>query len=465
MSIAARAVHGLKVCVIPDPYNDFRPLALRHRPLAAVTALLLIVKLVAASAIALIPAPAELSTITSAKIVELTNVERAKRGAGKLKVNSLLASAAQQKAQHMLDKDYFAHISPDGVTPWFWMAKVGYKYEMAGENLAIDFLEAEDVVAAWLASPSHRDNMLQAAYTDIGVAAISGEFQGGTSIVVAQMFGRSAGQAAAETTQAPPAKPVATPAPTQPPATAAPATPPPLPPADQSPPRVPRIALSGGTVVKATVYVTIEAEPASTVHLLVNNQARHALRVPENGQVSQQLDLSEFPEGTIVLRAYARDAAGNESEMSELLALTKDTVGPLIDDKALAFVISPGFDTPRLAVHLPGSDFSIQGQREGWVAAGAVTELVTITLEDEFGNETKLASLNFTPQFVSDPQSEEVTLPSRAQQFSRRLASAIAAVLVVLLILTILIQVRIQRPALIAHTLVVIALAVTLFLI
>lgn len=447
MSVAAQAVHGLKVCVIPNPDNDFRPLVLRHRPLAAVTALLLIIKIVAVSALAVIPATAELSTITSAKIVELTNVQRRKAGFGDLKTNSLLTNAAGQKAQDMLAKDYFAHISPDGVTPWFWMAKVGYGYEIAGENLAIDFTEAEDVVAAWLASPTHKENMLLPGYTETGVAVASGEFQGGTSIVVVHMFGKGVGTVAAKKTfpsptPIPTSSPISTPLPT------------PIPqPSDTNPPRVPRIALAGSaTVVKQSTEVIIEGDPNSLVRILINNQAKNSLTLPTSGQAKAQLDLSELPEGTLVVRAYAVDTAGNESEVSDALALTKDTIGPLIDENALAFALSPSGDA--VAVHLP----------DGWKIAGAPQEPISVTLSDEHGNETKLANVSFTPKFISDIRQDELTLPTRAQQFSRRMSALIAGALLVLLIFAVLIQVRVQRPALIAHASIVIFIAIGLFL-
>lgn len=464
MSIAAQAVHGLKVCVIPNPDNDFRPLALRHRTLSAVMGLLLMAKLVAVSAVALIPAQAELSTITSARITELTNAERKKKGLPPLKVNSLLLSAAQQKAQHMLDKDYFAHISPDGVTPWFWMAKVGYQYEVAGENLAIDFTEAEDVATAWLASPSHRDNMLMAGYAETGVAVATGEFQGGTSTVVVHMFGRAVGQTAAATSS-PQTTPTPSPAASPTPVPILAPTPLPIP-SDDSPPRVPRIALVGeASTVKQTAEVTIEGEAGSTVRLLVNNQVRSSARLPSSGSTTRTLDLSALPEGLVVLRAYAVDNAGNESEVSAALAITKDTLGPLIDEKALAFALSPTFDAPVVALHVPNSDFSVAGERDGWVMIGEVDTPVSLTLTDEFQNETRLANLSFRPQFLTDIREDELRLPSRAQRFSRRMAGAIAAILAVLLLFTILIRIRIQRPALIAHTAAVIIIATTLFLI
>lgn len=460
MSITAQAVHGLKVCVIPNPENDFRPWALRHKSLAAMAALMLIAKIVAASAIALVPASAELSTITSATIVQFTNAERRKAGVGDLKVNSLLASAAAQKAQHMLDKDYFAHISPDGVTPWFWMAKVGYQYDIAGENLAIDFTEAEDVVAAWMASPTHKDNMLHAEYTETAVAVATGEFQGGTSTVVVHMFGRgvgsSAGKAASSTTVASPSPtPLSSPAPTVTP------IPTPIPvPSDTTPPRTPRIALAGGgATVKGVAEITVEGEPGSAVRVLVNNQIRTTVRLPGSGTANQRLDVSALPEGTFIVRAYAVDAAGNESEISETLALTKDTLGPLIDERAIAFALSPNFDAPAVAAFLP------VGQTQGWTVVGSPDAPLSITLTDEIGNETQLADLSFTPQFLSDIRQDELTLPSRAQAFSRRLAAVLAATLAILLVLTILIRVRIQRPALIAHASLVILFAIGLFLV
>lgn len=199
MSIAARSLHGIGVCVIPSPYNDHRPFALRHRPLAFVSAFLVLMKLAAIGVIGLTPAPAELSTITVDRIVQLTNAERTKAGLKPLAVNTKLAAAAKNKGNHMLKEDYFAHISPSGVTPWFWMAQQNYNYQVAGENLAIDFVEAEDVVAAWIASPSHKANMLHKDYTETGIGVVSGEFQGGTSVIVVHMFGKPSGaQVAAE---------------------------------------------------------------------------------------------------------------------------------------------------------------------------------------------------------------------------------------------------------------------------
>ncbi|OGY37532.1 MAG: hypothetical protein A3E36_04670 [Candidatus Andersenbacteria bacterium RIFCSPHIGHO2_12_FULL_45_11b] len=185
-----RSLHHAKVCFIPFPANNHHPLALRHKPLTAISLLLVITKIVAISIVGLTPSEATLSTITTNRIIQLTNEERGNTGLPALAVNSKLAQAAQLKANDMLKNQYFAHISPTNVTPWHWMEQTGYSYEVAGENLAIDFTQAEDVVSAWLASPKHKENMLRKDYTETGVAIASGKFKDSTSIIVVHMFGK-----------------------------------------------------------------------------------------------------------------------------------------------------------------------------------------------------------------------------------------------------------------------------------
>src|SRR3989344_8571512 len=118
MSVAAACVRGVCVCLLPREDNHFRPLALRHKPLALVSAFLIAIKIATVGLIALTPATADLSTITVNRIVQLTNAERKQEGLNELAINSKLAQAAQLKAEDMLAHDYFAHISPSGVTPW-----------------------------------------------------------------------------------------------------------------------------------------------------------------------------------------------------------------------------------------------------------------------------------------------------------------------------------------------------------
>lgn len=180
---------GAKSYFIPHEGNGHWPHLLAHHHLAAVSALLIFLKVAAVGIVALTPTAAHLSTITTNRIIQLTNDERKKVGASALTVNAKLLQAAEKKGKDMLANQYFAHISPSGVTPWFWIKQTGYSYSVAGENLAIDFVDAEHVVTAWLNSPSHKENMLNKDYTETGVAVVSGTFQGGNSIVVVHMFG------------------------------------------------------------------------------------------------------------------------------------------------------------------------------------------------------------------------------------------------------------------------------------
>ena len=92
------------------------------------------------------------------------------------------------KASDMATSGYFAHISPRGLTPWYWLEQVGYNYQYAGENLAINFTDSQDVTNAWMASPEHRANIEKGQYTEVGTGVATGMYQGKQAIFVAQDF-------------------------------------------------------------------------------------------------------------------------------------------------------------------------------------------------------------------------------------------------------------------------------------
>ena len=89
----------------------------------------------------------------------------------------------------MFEKGYWAHNAPDGATPWDFIHGEGYRYTYAGENLARDFSYSKDVVDAWMASPSHRDNLMRPEYQEIGFAVVNGTLNGSETTLVVQMFG------------------------------------------------------------------------------------------------------------------------------------------------------------------------------------------------------------------------------------------------------------------------------------
>lgn len=127
------------------------------------------------------------------KLYELTNKEREKNGLSPLQYNEKLACAAYKKAQDMFAQNYWAHFSPTGKTPWEFILNCNYNYEYAGENLAKNFLFSDGVVAAWMNSPTHKENILKKEYTDIGLAVVNGILNGEETTLVVQMFGKPLG--------------------------------------------------------------------------------------------------------------------------------------------------------------------------------------------------------------------------------------------------------------------------------
>jgi uncharacterized protein YkwD len=176
---------------IPHRENGYKPHALRHRSLLFYSLLLVAVKVVTTLIlISVYPTEAEFSTITTNRIIELTNQTRTEQGLPALKTNEILNQAAALKAQDMVTNGYFAHTSPDKVTPWHWFSEAGYEYTYAGENLAMNFSEAEEAMTAWMNSPTHRDNIVSKNYADIGVAVAVGKINGQETTIVVQMFGK-----------------------------------------------------------------------------------------------------------------------------------------------------------------------------------------------------------------------------------------------------------------------------------
>lgn len=129
------------------------------------------------------------SSITASQVTQQTNAERAKLNLQPLEINSELNQAALAKAQDMFSHQYWAHVSPTGTQPWDFIKNTGYVYKAAGENLARDFSNTDTMITAWMKSPTHRDNIVNPKYTQIGIAVLDGELQGYETTLVVQMFG------------------------------------------------------------------------------------------------------------------------------------------------------------------------------------------------------------------------------------------------------------------------------------
>lgn len=129
------------------------------------------------------------ANISVSEIIRETNEHRAQAGLPALTQNSTLSQAALAKGNDMLAKGYWAHFAPDGTSPWSFFLSFGYKYRYAGENLARDFSSAHLAVDGWMASPSHRDNILSKNYQDIGVGVVEGKLSGADTTIIVQFFG------------------------------------------------------------------------------------------------------------------------------------------------------------------------------------------------------------------------------------------------------------------------------------
>jgi hypothetical protein len=138
---------------------------------------------------------AKAETITEKSVISLVNDDRSARGIPTLNENSELSHAAMEKAMDMVANNYFDHNSPSGLTPWYWIEKSNYNFRFAGENLAINFDDNTQQENAWMDSPSHRKNILNPKYHEIGVAVLKGKINGKLSILTVQMFGTKMNEA------------------------------------------------------------------------------------------------------------------------------------------------------------------------------------------------------------------------------------------------------------------------------
>lgn len=180
----------LKKYFVPHHKNDYKPHFLRYQSMLLVMFLVVIVEVTFLVQVFVVFDKTNfLASVLPGVLTALTNEERAQNDAPPLSQNNLLKRAAELKAQDMANGGYFAHTSPDGKTPWYWLDQVGYTYKLAGENLAVNFFESTDVAEAWMNSPTHRANIVKKNYTEIGIGVANGKYEGKNTVFVAQFFG------------------------------------------------------------------------------------------------------------------------------------------------------------------------------------------------------------------------------------------------------------------------------------
>jgi hypothetical protein len=254
----------LKKIFLPTRQNNFQPLILRPLALSILCLILLLLptayNLTSAQKFQVLGYATDISVDT---LYNLTNQQRTAAGLAPLSLNSKLIAASQAKAADMFAKNYWAHVSPDGLQPWNFISNAGYSYSYAGENLAKDFSTSSGVMAGWMGSAGHRANILNTNYLDVGFAVVNGTLLGSPTTLVVAEYARPAAVAAAPAPKPAPKPAVAaTPAPAsttpvasdQPTPTAQSATPAPTPATtDQSKPSADKPPATAATTPTSTI--------------------------------------------------------------------------------------------------------------------------------------------------------------------------------------------------------------------
>lgn len=115
------------------------------------------------------PPPASEAEQLVAEVVRLTNLERAAAGRSQLVVHPAAASAAMAHSADQAAMRQMSHTGSDGSNAGTRLTRAGFTWRTWGENVAVGQRSAEAVVSAWMGSSGHRANILNAAFTTIGV--------------------------------------------------------------------------------------------------------------------------------------------------------------------------------------------------------------------------------------------------------------------------------------------------------
>ena len=107
---------------------------------------------------------------TPTELVRETNTIRALHDLMPLKENPTLNLVASDKCQDMVKRNYFEHVDPDGKEVYEIFKARGLEYKIAGENLAYNYNKTLTVIGEWYKSPTHRKNLVEPQFTEVGHA-------------------------------------------------------------------------------------------------------------------------------------------------------------------------------------------------------------------------------------------------------------------------------------------------------
>ena len=132
------------------------------------------------------------SFLTKTGILLWTNIQRDEtESLPALFQNGKLDAIAMERLEDMFEKEYFDHISPEGLGASDIAKDIGYEFISIGENIALgNFKDDKTLVQAWMDSPGHRANILNNGYTEIGIAVKKGVYEENQTWIGVQIFAR-----------------------------------------------------------------------------------------------------------------------------------------------------------------------------------------------------------------------------------------------------------------------------------
>lgn len=433
---------------VPHPGNNHQPHVLKHRVLFAYSVILVLLKVLAVVApIALPSSSLYSSAINAQNIIDLTNQTRKNLGLPELKLNSKLSASALAKAEDMMEGQYFAHTSPAGATPWSFILNSGYRYSLAGENLAVHFTSAEDLQEGWLASPTHRANIVNPRYTEIGVGVVFGEFEGVASTLVAQHFGEPLAEVAAPAPAPVASTQVATPQPK--PAPVQPSAPSGQVAAAESTPKPPPAPKPASQPVTNPEPVAEEPQPQTQPEVeTVQVETQAEILPPLVYEAS--LKLKPETDGSYSIRLIVTGAASVTAQLAgEVKPLEREAQSDVWSGTIAPAREQFGQSGEVLSVAASGSTGLVTTKSLALVAPQAQTQQVYIFNE---GSDKYATFLGFIKVH-------------NLQDSVRQVYVYFIVFLVASLLVNIFVRIRIQHPKVINHTLAVVALAVFLFIV
>ena len=110
--------------------------------------------------------------LMAGSVLALINTERARVGCGPVSLNPQLVTAAQGHSKDMATSNFFAHIGSSGSSVAQRASAAGYNWTRVGENIAAGQSTPEAVVAGWMSSAGHRENILNCAFVHTGIGYI-----------------------------------------------------------------------------------------------------------------------------------------------------------------------------------------------------------------------------------------------------------------------------------------------------